>query len=416
MMQESIDLSRYIRPGDTIWWNQGTAEPLRLTESLVRQRAEIGPCRAFLGVTSSTTLQAEHADFLSLLSYCGLGQNQRLMDAGMLDVIPCHYSQLPFMLDSGALPCDVLFLQVSPPGPDGKPSLGTAHDYLLCAARRARVVIAEINEQMPWTHGSPGVEDIRFDAIVHSNRPLLTASLPTIGDIERRIAAHVAEFINDGSVLEMGIGAVPDAIMGLLQDRRDLGIHSGMLGDSVVDLIEAGAVTNARKSIDRGVTTVGILLGTQRLYEFARSNFSLNFQPSTYTHAHSVLASINNFIAINSAIEVDLTGQINAEVLNGRYIGAIGGQTDFMRGAQAAKNGHSIIALPSSTRDGRISRIVSRLADGVVTTPRSESDIFVTEWGAAQLRGQPLQERMRRMIAIAHPDHREQLEREAFGC
>src|SRR3546814_4587640 len=163
----------------------------------------------------------------------------------------------------------------------------------------------------------------------------------------------------------MGIGAVPDAILGRLADRRDLGVHSGMLVDSIVGLIESGAVTNARKAIDAGLTTVGILLGTQRLYKFARTNASLNFQPGTYTHAHSVLAKIDNFVAINSAIEVDLTGQINAEVLNGRYMGAIGGQTDFMRGALAERNGHSIIALPSSARNGGISRIVSRLADSV---------------------------------------------------
>lgn len=414
MSHEPIDLSQYIRPGDTIWWNQGTAEPLTLTESLVSQRAFIGPCHAFLGVTSSTTLQAQHADYLSLLSYCGLGQSQRLLDAGMLHIIPCHYSQLPTLLDRGILPCDVLLLHVSAPGPDGKYSLGTAHDYLLNAARRARVVIAEVNEQMPWTYGNPGLEDIRFDAIVHSSRPLLETTSPAIGDTEQRIAAHAAEFIDDGSVLEMGIGAIPDAIMAVLDDRRDLGIHSGMLGDSIIDLIECGAVTNARKSIDAGLTTVGILLGTQRLYDFAQSNPSLNLQPSSYTHAHSVLAGIDNFHAINSAIEVDLTGQINAEVLDGRYIGAVGGQTDFMRGAQAAKNGRSIIALPSSARNGSVSRIVSRLAEGVVTTPRSEADIFVTEWGAAQLKGQPLQERIRRMIAIAHPDHREQLERDAL--
>lgn len=415
MSHEPIELERYVRPGDTIWWNQGTAEPLSLTESLVRQRAAVGPCRAFLGVNSSTTLQAEHADYLSLLSYCGLGRNQPLLEAGMLDVVPCHYSQLPSMLDNGVLPCDVMFLHVSPPGPDGKSSLGTAHDYLLSAARRARVVIAEINEQMPWTYGAHGLEEIHFDAVVHSSRPLLETPVAVVGQIEQRIAEHAAGFIEDGSVLEMGIGAVPDAILGRLADRRDLGVHSGMLGDSIVGLIESGAVTNARKSIDAGLTTVGILLGTQRLYKFARTNASLNFQPGTYTHAHSVLAKIDNFVAINSAIEVDLTGQINAEVLNGRYMGAIGGQTDFMRGALAARNGRSIIALPSSARNGGISRIVSRLADSVVTTPRSEADIFVTEWGAAQLRGQPLQERMRRMIAIAHPDHREQLEREAFA-
>lgn len=413
MTRDAIDLSQYIRSGDTIFWNQGTAEPLTLTQALVQQRTTLGHCTVFLGLTNSSTLQPEHTDHLSFLSYCGLGQNRRLLQAGALDVIPCHCSQVPALLASRTIPCDVVFLHLSPPGPDGKPSLGVANDYLIDAARCARVVIAEINDQMPWTYGSGGLDGIRIDAVVHSSRPLLDMPAGRVGDVERRIAGHAAAFIDDGAVLEMGIGAIPDAILASLTSRRNLGIHSGMVGDSVVDLIESGAVTNAHKSIDRGLTTAGVLLGTQRVYRFAEHNAALNLQPYSYTHAISTLARLDRFTAINSAIEVDLTGQINAEVLNGAYVGALGGQGDFIRGALAAKNGRSIIALPSTALNDTVSRIVLKLNGGTTTTARSDADVFVTEWGAAQLRGQPLKERVRRMIAIAHPDHREQLERES---
>ncbi|NYT61671.1 acetyl-CoA hydrolase/transferase family protein [Alcaligenaceae bacterium] len=415
LLSDKIDLSRYLRPGDAILWNQGTAEPLTLTEALVRQRAKLGHCSVFLGLTNSPTLQPEHADHLSFLSYCGLAQNRRLMQAGVLDVIPCHCSQVPALLSSQAIPNDVVFLHLSPPGPNGKRSLGIANDYLLAAARRARVVIAEVNEQMPWTYADPqGLDAIRIDAFVHSSRPLLELPPGPIGEIEQRIAQHAAPFIEDGAVLEMGIGAIPDAILASLADRRDLGIHSGMIGDSVVDLIESGAVTNARKTLDPGLTTAGVLLGTQRLYRFAEHNPGLNLQPYSYTHAIATLARLDRFTAINSAIEVDLTGQINAEVINGGYVGALGGQSDFVRGALAAKDGRSIIALPSTAQHGTVSRIVLALTEGITTTARSDADIFVTEWGAAQLRGQPLSERIRRMIAIAHPAHREQLEQASF--
>lgn len=410
----SIDLSRYIQPGDAILWNQGTAEPLTLTEALVQQRAVLKGCSVFLGLTNSLTLQPEHVDHLSFVSYCGLAQNRRLLQAGVLDVIPCHCSQLPTLISSGIIPCDVVFLHLSARGPNGKRSLGIANDYLLPATRRARVVIAEINDQMPWTYGSRELDDVRIDFLVRSSRPLLEVAPGKVGEIERRIALHATEFIEDGAVLEIGIGAIPDAILASLSDRRDLGIHSGMLGDSVIDLIESGSVTNARKAIDRGLTTTAILLGTQRLYRFFDRNATFNLQPFTYTHAISTLAKLDRFTAINSAIEVDITGQINAEMVNGKYVGAVGGQVDFIRGAHAAKNGRSIIALPSTAQGGTVSRIVLTLRDGAITTPRSDADIFVTEWGAAQLRGQPLKERVRRMIAIAHPDHREQLERESF--
>ncbi len=410
----SIDLTQFIKPGDAVVWTQTTAEPLTLTEALVAQRHKIGPCSVFVGATYSQTLQPEHCDHLKLSTFGGFGLNSRLIDAQALDVIPLHCSTLGAMITQGDIPCDVAMLQLSPIGPDGKHSLGISADYMVEAARRARVVIVEINEQMPWTHTSSLLDSISIHARIHSNRPLLELPAARIGEVENKIAKLASCFIDDRAVLELGLGAIPEAILRTLSDRHDLGIHTGVLGDAVIDLVHAGVITNAFKSLDAGKIVAASLLGTQRLYDFGRNNPLLDLRPYAYTHAFQNLTRIENFTAINSAIEVDLTGQVNAESVHGRYVGATGGLVDFVRGALSAPGGRSIIALPSSTRDGSVSRIVSQIKNGPVTCLRTDADIVVTEWGSAQLRGKSLSERVKAMIAIAHPKHRETLEREAL--
>ncbi len=411
----TIDLSRWIRPGDTVWWNQCTAEPLTLTEALVSQRQTIGRISVFVGPTYTATLQPEHGDYFDMLSYCGIGENRRLIAAGVLEVIPSHCSQMHGLIQEGAIPVDVVFLHLSPEGPNGQRSLGIANDYLVAAAKRGRVVIAEVNQQMPWTYTSDALAGLRIDAFVHTDRALVELHPGRVQDTEEKIAQHASAFIHDRSVLEMGVGVIPEAILQSLKDRRDLGIHTGMLGDVGADLVQCGAVTNAFKNIDRGLTTAGVLMGTRRLYEYAHNNRQLNLCPYSHTHAVSVIAQLDNFVAVNSAVEVDLTGQVNAEIVNGQYVGATGGQVDFTRGAQLSKNGRSIVALPSATKNAQQSRIVARIASGNVTSLRTDADVIVTEWGAAQLKGQTLKERMRRMIAISHPNHRESLERQAYA-
>jgi acetyl-CoA hydrolase len=314
------------------------------------------------------------------------------------------------MITRGEIACDVALLQLSPPGPDGKHSLGISADYMAEAARRARVVIVEVNQQMPWTNTAGLLEGITIHARIDSDRPLLELPVARFGEIEKQIAMHAAQFVGDRAALELGLGAIPDAILSLLHDRRDLGIHSGVLGDAIINLVHSGVVTNAYKAIDSGKTTTASLLGTQKLYDFGARYNSLNLRPYAYTHAHQQLSQLNRFTAINSALEVDLTGQVNAEVAQGRYLGATGGLVDFVRGALAAPGGCSIIALPSTTRDGSLSRIVSQIKAGPVTCARSDADVIVTEWGAAQLRGKTLTERVQAMLKIAHPAHREALE------
>jgi acyl-CoA hydrolase len=407
LQADTLDLSELIRPGDTVLWGQANAEPLPLTEALMAQRASIGRFRVMLGIANSATCRPEHADHVDLLAYCGAGANRELANAGVLDILPCHYSQLPTMIDSGALRIDVLLLQLAPADSQGRYSLGIAHEYLVPALERARVVIAEVNRQAPRTLGERTLSADDLDAILHTDRPPLENPPARIREADSRIAARIADLIDDGATLQMGIGAIPDAVLGALRHHRDLGVHSGSLGDGVAQLMQAGVITNARKSRDRGVSIGGILLGSRVIHDYACNNPTIQLRSTAYTHNAAVLASLERFVAINSAVEVDLTGQINSEVAAGSYVGAVGGALDFLRGAARSKGGLPIIALPSSA--GANSRIVARL-NGPTTIARSDAGLIVTEFGVADLRGKTLRERVACMLEIAHPQHRASLE------
>lgn len=409
---ESLDLSAIVRPGDTVVWGQASAEPLPLTQALMAQRHAIGRFNVFLGVTYSDTLKPEYADCVSFCAYCGAGGNRALAKAGKLDILPVHYSQIPGLIQSGRLKVDVLMLQLAPADAAGNYSFSMAHDYLVQALAAARVVVAEVNEQAPWTFGERPVREADLDYIVRTSRPPLELRHPQPGEAELGVARHVAGLIEDGATLQFGLGMLPEVILAALADRRDLGIHSGAIGDKAADLMEAGVITNARKSIDRGVTVAGIVFGSRRIQQFCHRNPAVQFRSNAYTHNAGVLASIERFAALNTAIEVDLSGQINAEVAGGVYVGAVGGAVDFLRGAHRSKGGLPIVALPSTA--GNASRIVAKLS-GPVSTPRSDAGFIVTEYGVADLRSAPLSERPRRLIAIAHPDFREQLERQNSG-
>ncbi|RYE34059.1 MAG: acetyl-CoA hydrolase/transferase family protein [Hyphomicrobiales bacterium] len=406
----TLDLSRHVRAGDTLTWGQSHAEPRRLVQALIEQRHAIGRTRLFLGIGQAGDLGPEHADAFDFLSYCGSGTNRRLASEGLIDILPVHYSSLPTLLSQPPLKVDVLFLQVSPPDDQGRHSLGMAREYLLEVLRNARVVIGEVNPDVPWTFGGPYLMAEDFTALVTSDAPLSESAPARIGEIELAIGRHAAELIEDGATLQVGIGTIPDAVLAQLRDRRDLGVHSGAIGDGIAALCEAGVVTNARKEIDKGVTVAGSLMGGAALRAYAHRNPALEMRGAEYTHAAEILGRLDRFVALNSAIEVDLSGQVNSEMARGVYVGAVGGIVDFLRAAGASKGGTPIVALPSTA--GAHSRIVSRI-DGPVTAARSEPVIVVTEYGVADLRGLTLSQRARRLIAIAHPEHREALEREA---
>lgn len=407
----SLDLTEVVRPGDGIVWGQACAEPLTLVERLLDQRAALSGCAVFLGVNYSGLVRPAHADHLRLSAYCGAGHNRALADAGVLDIHPHPYSRFAELIRERHIRCDVAFVQVSPANSRGEYSLGLAAEYLVPALEGARAVVAEVNDRVPWTYGDGVLRESDIALAVRTSRepPALPYGAP--GDLERRIAAHAAGFVPDGATLETGLGSLPDAVLEALGDRRDLGMHSGAFGEAAVALMERGVITNARKPLDTGISVAGVLFGGRRLFDYAHENPALRVCSVEHTHDPRTLARFERFVAINSAVEVDLTGQVNAEVAGGSYVGAVGGALDFIRAANQSPGGASIVVLPSSLGAKR-SRIVARLS-GPVSTPRSEAGVFVTEWGAADLRGLSLRERVARMIGIAHPDLRETLEREA---
>jgi len=411
-----MDLTAFIRRGDALMWGQAAAEPTALTSALMQQRHAIGGIEAFIGATWSQAADPAFADCVRFRSYCGAAANRRLAQAGCLDILPCNYSQLGAMIRTGRLKVDVLMLQLAPADAEGRYSLSLAHDYLVPAIDAARVVLAEVNDQAPWTFGERTLGAADLDLIVHTSRAPLAPPATPATDIELAVAARAAVLIEDGATLQFGIGNIPEAILPQLADRRDLGVHSGALLDGVARLAQAGVITNARKSIDSGVTVAGVGMGGRTLSDYVHRNAGVSFRSVDYTHSVQTMAGIDRLVAINSAVEVDLTGQINAEVAAGLYVGAVGGAGDFLRGAQRSNGGVPIVALPSTAGFGDkcVSRIVHTLK-GPVSTARCDAGFFVTEHGVADLRGLSLSQRIPRMLAIADPQFRDSLERAVHG-
>ena len=411
---DARDLSAFLRPGDHIVWGQACGEPTSLVEALIAQAESIGNLSAFTATSFSGLLNETAAQRFNLSSMGAIGALRTVASTGRLGIIPCHVSQIGAMIEQGLIGCDVAFVQISPADADGNHSFGLISDHVQAAVAKARVVIAEVNEQVPFTLGDAVLPASRIDCAVHVSRTPVEVPPAKIGDTDQAIAGYAADYVEDGSVIQVGVGAVPDAILRLLTDRRDLGVHSGMIGDGVVDLVEAGVITNARKPIDPGVSITGALIGTRRLFDFANRNPQVGMRRSAYTHGEATLSRLEKLVTVNSALEVDLTGQVNAEQSGSAYMGGTGGQVDFVRAGIRSPGGHSIIALPATAKGGKISRITATLS-GPVTTARSDVDVIVTEFGAAELRGQTLGERARRLVAIAHPDFREELDRVAHA-
>jgi acetyl-CoA hydrolase len=379
-----MQLSQWIRPGDGVVFGQATAEPQTLVEALVAQREAFAGATLFMGVNWSGTVKPEHADHLRLTAYCGSGHNRKLADAGVLDIHPHPYSQLASLMRSRRIRADVVLVQVSPPNAKGEYSLGLAAEYLVPALEVARTVVAEVNDRVPWTCSDRLLKREDFAALVETSREPVALPYGAPGPQELAIARNALEFIADGATLETGLGALPDAVLRLLGDRKGLRIHSGSVGDGVVELLDQGVVSE----VDGGT-----LMGTRKLFDHARDNPRLRVRSVEYTHHPRVLGGIERFVAINSAIEVDFTGQVNAEVAKGSYLGAVGGALDFIRAANHSPGGVSLMLLPAA-------RIVDKL-QGPVSTPRSEAGVIVTERGAADLRGRTLKERERLMRELS---------------
>jgi acyl-CoA hydrolase len=400
-----LDLRPHVRAGDGVWWSQAGAEATPLVDALLDQIAAIGPVSAFCGLTFNQRLRELPIE-LELTSYGAMGELRTLAKAGRLAVIPTHYSALPRLFEERLLPGDIGLVQVSPPSSDGLCSLGIGADYAADALRHSRVLIGEINHRMPATVGSPGIPLQRFAATIETDRALPEAPDRAPDAVDVAIATRVAALVNDGDTVQMGVGALPTAIMDGLGGHRDLGFHAGMITDGVLRLVEKGVITGARKQIDAGLVVTGTAIGSGELYA-GLSGMPVEFRPASYTHNPRVLGRLATLVSINSAIQVDLAGQVGSESVRSRYLGGIGGQADFS-GAAARTGALSVIALPATV--GGVSTIVARL-DGPVSTARADVDVVVTEHGTAWLRGCPLADIGPRMVAIAAPEHRDELDR-----
>jgi acyl-CoA hydrolase len=406
----AVNWADFVKPNDLVVWTEGAGEPLALTRGLIRAAAGLGGIRVYTAIYLTDSLDAAMPGAVRIYSYGAYGKLSALYDRGMVEVVPGHYSQVGrYLGPEGPLKADVALVQVTPADAEGRHSLGVAVGHMRMAMEAARCVIAQVNPRLPWTDGAAVVPASAFDHIVEIEQPLLEVPPRAPSAAEREIAARIARLVPDRAVIQLGVGALPDAIAAALADKRDLGVHTGLLTDSFRGLVEAGAITNRYKAIDKGLSVTTSFLGTRQLYDFVDRNPGIVMRETSYTHGAGALLQLEKLHAINSAIEVDLTGQVNAEIAGGRYLGQTGGQVDFQRAAFVSPGGRGIVALASTTPKGN-PRIVAKLS-GPVTTARSDADTIVTEWGVAELRGRTLSERIAAMIAIAHPDHRDALAR-----
>jgi acyl-CoA hydrolase len=345
-----------------------------------------------------------------------IGPNARLaVNEGRADFVPVFLSDVPALFTSGALPLDAVFMNVSPPDAHGFCSLGVSVEAMHAAIHAAKTVIAQLNPSMPRTLGESFVHVSQIDLACEVDQPPYESHRPEIGEIERRIGGFIADLIPDGATLQLGIGAIPAATAELLTHKKDLGIHTEMFTDAVVDLVEAGAVTGARKTRNNGKLVTAFMMGTSRLYKFVHDNPMVEMRSVDFTNDTHVIRSFTNMTAINSAIEVDLSGQVVADSIGFRMYSGIGGQMDFIRGAALAPGGRPIIALPSTAgKNGEQTRITPSIKEGAgVVTTRAHVRTVVTEWGVAELWGKSLRERAKALITVAHPDHRDFLTSEA---
>ncbi|MEO5987036.1 MAG: acetyl-CoA hydrolase/transferase C-terminal domain-containing protein [Candidatus Limnocylindria bacterium] len=344
-----------------------------------------------------------------------IGANAReAVNEGRADYVPIFLSDVPELFVSGVLPLDAVLINVSMPDAHGFCSLGTSVDATLAATRAARTVIAQLNRSMPRTLGDSFIHVDEIDLATKVDQPPFEHLGEPIGEVERRIGQHVAALVPDGATIQMGIGTIPAAVGAALRDKRDLGIHTELFTDPVLDLVEAGAVTGAVKEVNRGKIVTSFLMGSQRLYDFVDDNAMIEMRPVNYTNDTAVIRRFRRMIAINSALSIDLTGQVAADSIGTRFYSGVGGQMDFMRGAALSPEGRAIIALPSTAMGGSVSRIVPMLAEGAgVVTSRAHVRTVVTEFGVAELFGRSIRERATALLEITHPDFREDMAREA---
>lgn len=331
------------------------------------------------------------------------------------DYTPCFFYEVPSLFKNKTIEVDVAVVQLSKPDKDGNCSFGLSCDYTKAAAENAKIVIAEINDQMPYVYGDNFIHISKIDHIIECSYPLYTIKQGQIGEVEKEIGKHCASLIKDGDTLQLGIGNIPDAVLLFLEEKKDLGIHTEMFSDGVLGLIEKGIITGNKKSIHKNKLVSTFLMGSQKLYDFVNQNKDVELYPVDYVNNPTIIMQNENMVSINSCIEIDLMGQVVSESIGTKQFSGVGGQVDYVRGAALSKGGRSIIATPSTASKGSVSRIVPTLKIGsAVTTTRNDVDYIITEYGIAHLKGKTLRQRAKALINIAHPDHRSVLEEEYY--
>jgi 4-hydroxybutyrate CoA-transferase len=403
-----------IRNDDWVYIHGGCAVPQQLVKAMVARAPELRDVKIIHILTRGNAdyvLPEMAQSFRHIALFAGENVRQAIHE-GRADLVPIFLGEIEELFRSGGCPVDVALIHVSPPDEHGFCSFGVGVDVSMTAANQARVVIAQVNPKMPRTLGDSFIHLNKIDSLVEVSDDILEHPMGQVGDLAMEIGRNVADLIQDGSTLQLGIGEIPDAVLSYLGEKNDLGIHSEMVSDGVVDLIERGIINNEKKSLHPGKVIIGFVLGTRRLFDFIDNNPVFEFHPSCYINDPFIISRNDRQVAINSALEVDLTGQVCADSIGYRVYSGFGGQVDFMRGSARSKGGKPIIALPSTAKHDTISRIVPHLTEGAgVVTSRADVHYVVTEHGIAYLHGVPLRERCRRLIKIAHPKFRDELER-----
>jgi len=414
-----------IRPGQRIFIGSGGAQPLHLVQALVARHAELADTQVLSSLTLGEAPYAfkELADHFSVNTFFISANVRSMIQEGYGDYTPISLSDIPALFVSGEMPIDVALIQVTPPDQQGRCSLGISVDIVKSATANAGLVIAQVNPQMPWTLGDSFVSVLDLDILVPVDEPLIETSYagfiddvqtgawaPEAETITRAIGENIASLVEDGSTIEVGIGRIPHAVVPLLKEKKDLGIHTEVITDAIIALVDAGVINGTQKSTDRGKIVTTFAIGTKRLYDYVDNNPLFSFNPTEYVNDPFVIGQQSKMVAINTALEVDLTGQVCSDSLGTRFYSGIGGQADFNQGAGRSFGGRAIIALPSTAVGGSVSRIVATLQPGAgVVTTRGAVHYVVTEYGIAYLHGKSVQERAMALITIAHPDFREEL-------
>ena len=404
-------LPSLLKTGMKVFLEQAAGEPSALINALMKHAGKTKEIQLVIvpiaNVNKTPFAASEYAGHWQVYTFASTPSLRRPITERTTHYIPAHLSEIPPAISETIRP-DIALIQVSPPDTSGFCNLGVAVDYTRAAIETASTVIAQVNNRMPVTSGDTGVHLSEITHLVEADAELIQFPSTTPGAVDRQIGELVATLVPDGATVQFGIGSLPDAILGALMKKHDLGIHSGLITDLVVDLIEAGVITGKRKKINPRKVVATMLIGTERLYRFCDRNPTVELYQATYTHNRAIISQLDNFISINSAIEIDLTGQINCESVNGEQVATVGGQVDFIRIARLSRGGKAIIAMPSTIK-GK-SKIIPQLNSGApVSTARTDVDYIVTEFGVACLRHRSLRERARSLAEIAHPDFRKEL-------